>query len=294
MWASYEVKVPGKWVLTGEHAVLRGAMAVALPHPQFGLTLRFQPQVWPDPADRAEKERPLVVPQKATEVVHGILDSILPELLELPGGSLEIESSIPIGAGLGSSAALCVAITRWVSERLALQPSQMIEFATRLEHRFHGKSSGMDIAVICAEQPVSFEMGKAPVPLGIRRVPNFTFHDTGLRSRTADCVQKVEALYETDPELGARTDAAMNQASILAREGLSRFDQGDRSAIKLIADAMEQADRCFKAWGLFPEEASSLSRQLRQQGALATKLTGAGGGGMMVALWPDLPYKRKD
>ncbi|MEK6577816.1 MAG: hypothetical protein AABZ55_01200, partial [Bdellovibrionota bacterium] len=42
-WSRFETRVPGKWVLAGEHAVLRGGTAVTLPHPQFSLKLSFKP-----------------------------------------------------------------------------------------------------------------------------------------------------------------------------------------------------------------------------------------------------------
>lgn len=275
MWTPFEIRVPGKWVLAGEHSVLRGGTAVALPHPEFGLTLTFQPQVW---------EGLSVAPLDAEPVLRDLLGSI--EGLRAPVGSLQIESTIPIGAGLGSSAALCIAVSRWLSEPLGLSEGDLLEFATRLEHRFHGKSSGMDIAVIASEAPIRFAMASGPQPLGVKQLPKFTFHDTGVRSRTSDCIRKVEALRDREPQLARGADEAMSEASRLSVDGLTQFDAGDRElGLRTLAQAIRKAQECFQAWGLVPVEAQKIEKDLLSQGALAVKMTGAGGGGMMVALW---------
>jgi mevalonate kinase len=205
-----------------------------------------------------------------------------------PKGLLQMNSTIPIGAGLGSSAALCVAITRWMREPLGISSHDQIEFATRLEHRFHGRSSGMDVAVIAANDPISFSMEKGMRSLGVKKLPRFTFHDTGLRSRTSECVLKVEAFRESCPAQASQIDDSMATASRLAMEGLIQYDSNRTlDGLNLIQKAMLQARECFYSWNLVPEEACHAEEQLLKQGALAVKLTGAGGGGMLVALWPD-------
>ena len=203
-WPKFQCQVPAKWVLTGEHAVLRGATAVALPHPEFGLELIFTPK------DSTEL---LVLPSpQAQRVVMELLQAVQDQCetedrsFILPRGQLEIRSSIPIGAGLGSSAALCVAMARWLAEPLKIPPSEILPFATQLEHRFHGRSSGMDIAVIALAQPITFVMGRGPQTLPIKNIPKFTFHDTGLRTRTNECVMQVEHLNKDQPHQAMITE----------------------------------------------------------------------------------------
>ncbi|MCM2276519.1 MAG: hypothetical protein NDJ89_00390 [Oligoflexia bacterium] len=287
MWPSFEVRVPGKWVLAGEHAVLRGATAVALPHPEHGLRLAFRPE------EHSASAILEVIPGDARAVIEDLLVSIRDEHERLggafpaPAGALEIQSTIPIGAGLGSSAALCVALSRWLAEPLGIPQGALLEFATRLEHRFHGQSSGMDVAVIATGSPVSFVRGRGPVALEVRRLPRFTFHDTGLRCRTNDCVQKVKQLHDSAPARAMLIDEAMAASSRLALEGLLDFDRGqDARGLDLIARAMRQGQECFEAWDLMPDEARRLGASILEEGALAVKITGAGGGGMLAALWP--------
>ncbi len=272
MWPAFHVGVPGKWVLAGEHAVLRGAPAVALPHPELRLTLTFQPQVW---------EGLSVAPERAQPLVAGLLDRLVgpsSRAVARPVGALLIESSIPAGAGLGSSAALCVALVRWTAGPLGLPRGSWLEIARSLEDEFHGRSSGMDVAVVLEERPVLFRSGESPRPIAATALPAFSFHDTGERSPTRECIARVEAFRAGNPALGDEVDRAMGAASEEAEAGLR---EGDSSRI---ARAMNRAQECFEAWGLVPPAARSLIEHLRREGRAGVKLTGAGGGGFVVAL----------
>src|SRR4051812_30825391 len=114
---AFQTRVPGKWVLAGEHAVLRGGTAVALPHPELGMKLNFQPDT---SGLRNSNDGLTVEPDSAPirDLIKELKDRFGDEGRNFPQirGLLKIESMIPIGAGLGSSAALCVALTRWLSE----------------------------------------------------------------------------------------------------------------------------------------------------------------------------------
>jgi mevalonate kinase len=284
-WRAFETRAPGKWVLAGEHAVLRGHEALALPHPDRGLSLRFEPS-------DATASAPLVIHPSEAETVIGEMLASIPEILDragsLPSGALNVASSVPVGAGLGSSAALCVAVTRWLAGPLGLADGELAEFATRLENRFHGQSSGMDIAVILAEAPVRFTRGGAVRCLGRGPLPRFTFHDTGLRASTRDCIARVEALGQSDSKEALRLDSLMGKATEEGARGLELFASGDLVAgLNGVARAMELSHECFEAWGLLSLDARRLRQELLSQGALGAKLTGAGGGGFVVALWND-------
>ena len=288
-WLPFQTQVTGKWVLAGEHSVLRGATAVALPHPEAILKLRFVP------AGSGPRQKLRITPPAAEVSVLELLGSVAEawqesegKTFEMPKGELSIESSIPIGAGLGSSAALCVALTRWLAEPLRIELAKQAEFATGLEHRFHGRSSGMDVAVIARGEPISFVMGGEAKAIGVRKIPKFTFHDTGLRTRTSEAVVRVEKFREEFPEVAIKIDDSMAEASRKVMEGLVVYDSGGgQQGLKLIQDGMKQARECFYQWELVPGEARRIEEQLLNQGALAVKLTGAGGGGMVVALWAD-------
>jgi mevalonate kinase len=290
MWTNFHVRVPGKWVLAGEHAVLRGATAVALPHPEFSLELTFQPQVWSQPW-ATEEEFLKVAPDSASPLINEFLEGLKSEAAQkgatfpAPRGSLLLESSIPVGAGLGSSAALCVAFTRWVAGPLGLEEADLFEFARRLEDRFHGRSSGMDVAATSQGRPIVFTMAGGARPLEISKLPRFTFHDTGLRSRTSECVAKVNVFREAQPGPGEKLDQQMSEAAELAASGLLRYPIHAEEGLESLVRAMNLARGCFQGWDLVPPQIQKLEAELLKQGALAVKLTGAGAGGYVVALW---------
>lgn len=283
-WSSFSINLPGKWILTGEHSVLRGSIAVALPQDHFRFFLEFQ-------LNTTGKKGFFVEPKEAQDLISGLILEIFSYKNKngiLPNGTLKIDSDIPIGAGMGSSAALCVALTRWLSQPLGLSQSEELVFATRLENRFHRRSSGMDVAVISIGKPIFYSIMNGSQAIEIQKIPKFTFHDTLLRSQTSECVLSVEQFRKESSVLAQQLDKQMGQASSLALEGLLQYDaENKEQGLMKIKKAIESARECFYSWKLVPKAAELLEKELINQGALAVKLTGAGGGGIVVALWSD-------
>lgn len=268
-WTSFHVRVPGKWILAGEHAVLRGAPAIALPHPTAGLEFTFQPQVW---------EGLQVSPPKAQDTLEELLRIIKMPMVR---GQIAIESTIPQGAGFGSSAALCVAVVEWWSSQQSTTQSynKKWELARELENHFHGQSSGMDIAAVLAQGPIRFSKTEGAVPIHFDKLPfSFAFHDTGLRASTRDCIALVEKWRQENPERALIVDAQMAEASMSAERGLVE------SNADALIHAMDLSWKCFEEWGLLSEEICKKAALLKTQGARAVKLTGAGRGGFLVSL----------
>lgn len=277
MWAEFQCRVPGKWVLCGEHAVLRGATAVALPHPEFGLDLRFVPG-----GDELRVET-----TEGAGAVRELLDAVWEGYGDgraRPRGTLSFASTIPVGSGLGSSAAVCVALTRWLAEPLRLAPGAQFEFARELENRFHGQSSGMDIAAVMSGGPIAYTQGREPQRLAVTKLPRFTFHDTGLRARTSECIFRVNRKRDEAPVLAVETDELMRQAAGACIEGLTLYADAPDLALRRLQLGMDQAFEAFLRWELVPAEAMHLRDKLLKDGARAVRLTGAGGGGFLVAL----------
>jgi mevalonate kinase len=78
----------------------------------------------------------------------------------------------------------------------------------------------------------------------------------------------------------------MNEAAFLAREGLLEYhERAGHPALQKIAQAMKLSQACFSAWGLISAPIAAQAVALEGEGALGVKLTGAGGGGFLVALW---------
>ncbi len=264
----FEITLPAKWILSGEHAVLRGVPALALPFFEFSLTLTYQ-----------KSDAPLSIEPKKFEAS---LKELLAGHTEGFLGNLKITSTIPIGAGLGSSAALCVALTKW----LGVDLNSEFEFARNLENFFHGKSSGLDIVVLLNQKPVLYQIDKGPTLLPISSLPHFTFHDTGVREQTKVCIAQVKNRLAQNFEQAEKIDQTMKEATELCLQGLNTYNQNQKKqALLFLKEGMKKAQGCFVSWELLPPQAKALEKELYQKGALAVKLTGAGLGGFLVALW---------
>lgn len=277
--SEFSIEVPAKWVLTGEHAVLRGKQAIAFPYSAFSLKLSYQV------ADQFS-----ITANPFQTQIKQLIGRAL-EYLELnenafKTGELHIQSQIPMGAGLGSSAALCVAIARLVLWKTGASTEHWIKLATHLEDVFHGKSSGMDVATIAISEPILFSLERPPARLeGITKFPRFELYDSGKRGETRDCIERVKHWQKANPHLLTRFDEQMGDATDLSLAGLKTFQTEPDAGCEQIARAMSLAQNCFETWGLVTPELMEQKHELLRQGALAVKLTGSGLGGFWVALW---------
>ncbi|MBC7396201.1 MAG: hypothetical protein H7333_02065 [Bdellovibrionales bacterium] len=278
--SDFSIEVPGKWVLTGEHSVLRGKSAIAFCHPTFSLKLSYR-----------EQETQNINPNPFQSQIKQLIGRAL-EFLKLPaqafsGGNIDIQSQIPIGAGLGSSAAVCVAMARLVLWKTSSDLKLWIPLATHLEDVFHGKSSGMDVSAIALSHPILFSMeNKGQVLKELEKFPRFEFYDSGKRGLTKECIEVVKHWRANNPDQRDALDDEMQSATEAALKGLQLYQTNARAGEAQVASAMAQAQYCFETWGLVSPELLFQKEDLLKQGALAVKLTGAGLGGFWVALWP--------
>jgi len=176
--SEFSIEVPAKWVLTGEHTVLRGGSAIAFPHPKFSLKLMFREQdsfsITVNPFQSQIKQ-----------LIGRACEFLNKETTLFSKGEISIESQIPIGAGLGSSAALSVAMARLAIWRTGSNVDLWIPLATHLEDLFHGKSSGMDVSVIAHSQPIFFSMEKrAELLPEFKRFPKFELYDSKMETES--------------------------------------------------------------------------------------------------------------
>lgn len=185
-------------------------------------------------------------------------------------------SSIPSRAGLGSSAALSVSVAKFFQQ---LHPKvDVFSLALKLENIFHGSSSGIDLAAVLSDGPILFRRGQAPEPVHMKWKPLLYLKDTGLRSSTKTCIEKVVSLGRPD------LDERMEKAAIAMKLALTTKD-----ALADLQYAVEEAALCFEEWGLVPVEVANKITSLKKSGALAVKPTGSGDGGFLLSLWKEPP-----
>lgn len=283
MFYDFSITTYGKWILAGEHAVVRGHPALVFPIKGKKLTLQYNASSHSLGADY----------EGATGAdMHLLFWSVLEQGMQLLGRSLNqlmghfhLNSTIPVGAGMGASAALCVAMSSWFCAQNMIEEKKRLEFAKELEHLFHGKSSGLDIAGVASDNGVYFHQGSC-VPLQPIIQPIWYLSSCNQIGITSHCIQQVQTLWDKDPQLAQRVDQQMIEAVEQCRTALEKqYPEG----IERLAQAMNKAGECFFQWGLVSESLQHHMNHLFQAGALAVKPTGSGGGGYVLSLWQKKP-----
>lgn len=284
---TYSTQVPGKWILAGEHAVLRGVPAVVFPLRTRVLDLSY---VCPTSA----KTFNLYLHGEHGEELQLLVWGVIERACELKKvsraslvGELTIKSSIPVGAGMGASAALCVALTKWLNYLKIVNEEEMFEFARTLENLFHGESSGVDIAVSLSGQPLHYVRGGERKALELQWTPHWYISYSGKRGVTLECVNKVKDLIAANPELGSAIDGQMRTAVAMCEKALT--DPDEANSLELLKKGITSAGEAFERWGLTEGAPQAHMDMLKKAGAVAVKPTGSGGGGYVLSLWTTPP-----
>jgi mevalonate kinase len=270
----------GKIILLGEHAVVYGypALAAALdrgvtmapvPTPAGG-PLRLDLRAW-DVAVTADDDHPVA---RSLAAIADALDAGRPPL------SLIGDAQVPHGAGLGSSAALAVAIARAVLTYLKqpLDVATLTRAAGASETLVHGRPSGVDVALAIAGGTGVFRRSTGLAPLGGVPALRILVGPSGAPRSTAAMVARVAEVtgsQRDDPrlrELGALTDSAT--AALLAADHPT------------LGGAMNRAHTLLADLGVSTAQLDALCDCAREAGAYGAKLTGAGGGGAVIAIAP--------
>ncbi|WP_298129899.1 mevalonate kinase [Micropruina sp.] len=277
-----------KTILIGEHAVVYGAPAIALP--VHGLATRAELDAggpWAldcalhhGTVDDAPVAMAPVINawQQAVRRVAAAIaqpDTGRPHLT----GRLTVTSGIPMQRGLGSSAAVAAAVVDAVASAsgVPLGLADRTELVQQSEMIAHGRASGIDTAAVLSDAPILFEQGAiAPVSVGGRFV--FVVADTGVTGSTATAVGGVRSLRETQPGL---VDGLVDRLSELSRVAVGCLQQGD---LDTLGATMDEAHDSLNRLGVGSDELDRLVGAARRAGALGAKLTGGGLGGCVVAL----------
>lgn len=270
----------GKVILLGEHAVVygvpaiavgidRGARAVAVP--AEGSPSRLRVRGWniavrdnEDGHDLARAFRALLDASREDRPIRPL--------------SVEVEADLPPGGGLGCSAAMGVAIARAVDP--AATDDALQERAMAWERVFHGNPSGIDAAVSARGGCALFRKGEALERVRVRGTLHLCVGSTGIASSTKVMVDGVANMRARKPELVAKTFEGIRALVSNARVAI---EHGDRVTLGKLMDLNQML-----LSGLFvsSSEIERLCGAAREAGALGAKLTGAGGGGSVVALVP--------
>ncbi len=282
---SMETTVFGKTILLGEHAVLRGCPALVCPVHARSLKLKFE---------QTDSALSVSLSGSHGQELKLLFWGVIERAFEMLGvnrdqmkGHFDIESTIPVGAGMGASAALCVGVGRWFEWKKLVSADELLEFCRQLENLFHGESSGLDIAVALYGRCLKYVRGGERTPVEFKWKPNWYVSYSGKRGVTSECIQKVKQLSDANPKFALSIDEQMKQAAQKAEHALMAPES--ETSLDELAVAINQARGCFTEWGLADGEMGRHLEELVKSGALAVKPTGSGDGGFVLSLWRSAP-----
>ena len=289
-----KASAPGKIILFGEHAVVYGRPALAVPvtqvHADVEVLDSSRAGIWIDAPDINVHAELNTLPSDhpIASVIHNFL--FLSRVSPFPSLDIRISSTIPVASGLGSGAAVTVALVRALSLHLnhPMTDEEVNAFAYEIEKLHHGTPSGIDNTVVTHAKPVYF-IKHPPSPGGRGaggEVETFTvgqpftivIGDTGISAPTKDSVADVRRLWMNDK---ARWETVFDKIGEIAFTARRAIEAGKS---EMLGELMDENHALLQKLTVSSPELDRLVEAARDAGAMGAKMSGGGRGGNMIAL----------
>lgn len=273
-----------KAILLGEHSVVYGHPAVAVPLHDLRMRATATPVDGPSTLHVLDYSGPVTDSGPRFACIVRALD-VAREFAGHPEQSFAIttRSDFPHERGLGSSAAASGAIIRAVLDAYGrpATPEELFVLTQMAEQVAHGRPSGLDAVVTGSPVPVRFQGGRTS-PLAQHVEPaHLVIADSGVHGSTREAVGGLRQRYEADPE---RIGPLIASLGTLADTAVRALGEGDAPAL---GKAMDAAHSVLARLDLSLPVLDRLVATARDAGALGAKLTGGGLGGCAIALTDD-------
>ncbi|PJF21036.1 MAG: mevalonate kinase [Phototrophicales bacterium] len=280
------MNAPAKIILFGEHAVVYGQPAIAVPVS----SLRAEATIRPAPVgtglhiEAADLNEVLPVDLESDLVDNALILTARTVLKALnappPDAIITVTSHIPMASGLGSGAAVSTAVARAVAKAVHVDITleQTNQIVYEIEKIYHGTPSGIDNTVIVYEQPVYFIREQPIEKLTIGAPMTLVIADTGEASLTRIAVGDVRKLYEAEPE---RIQPIIMEIGDIARRAKTAILNGNISSL---GPLMLKNHALLQKLTVSAPSLDHLVDTAMEAGAQGAKLSGGGRGGNMIAL----------
>ena len=278
----------GKIILLGEHSVVYGRHAIAVPAPvnirtkvqdtedeivlmipSWGVEYRLDK----DPKKRQSFEKPAGL----------ILDQMG---LSQKGMKIEVFSDIPRGMGLGGSAAIAVSIIKALNKhfKLGLKEDEVNQMALESEKIAHGNPSGIDNTMATYGHPLIYRSGDDPLiePLNINKTFSILVGFSSSEGLTARTVSIVRDLWKKNTKV---YEKIFDEIDSIVLQSIQAIQNND---FELLGQLMNMNHGLLNTLQVSTPELERLIMIARESGALGAKLTGGGGGGAIIALCKDI------
>jgi mevalonate kinase len=275
---------PGKVILFGEHAVVYGRPALAVPVTQLQARVTVSENsrggIWVEAPNinlssdiaRLPNDHPLA------KIIYSVLSSL--NNSQPPACTIYIQSTIPVASGLGSGAAVSVAILRALSGYLG-QPftdEEVNKLAFEAEKLHHGTPSGIDNTVVTYCKPVYFVKGRMVKTFHVGTPFTLVIGDTGISAPTKESVRSVRNLWKTNKNRWEKVFDRVAEIVWDARQAIERGDLVD------LGKLMNANHDLLQKMTVSSPELDRLVDAAIKFGAYGAKLSGGGRGGNMISL----------
>lgn len=291
-----QARSPGKLILSGEHAVLYGCPALAMAidrYAQSSVSNHFSPKIFFNLLNLQYAKSFTLntlrgLKQRLLEQYHAFLEGqvSIREVLKMPfellqftvthffetwniplsqGLEIRSASNIPIGCGMGSSAAAVMSTLYALAHffKLDIDPVRYLSLGKEAENLQHGRSSGLDLQLVLKGGCLKFEEGKVEA----RSLPQFpiTLVNTGIpQTTTGQCVAEAATWFQHAGLKEAFLDVTLALDKALATNDLQEICYGVRENHRLLQQIQ-----------VVPETVRSFIKAIENQGG-AAKICGAG------------------
>lgn len=285
---------PAKVILTGEHFVVYGVPALVSAVDIYSKTAVSTRRDTTIVARSSSPRCAISINGEHTRVLEGERNArkMLEPMIRVAqaalnrfgsrnqGLNIRIDSEIPVGVGLGSSAAVAIstiaAVGKLCKRRLYRETIRQLAFGS--ERLIHKIPSGIDQTISTFGGVIVYQKEKPFRRISPRQIFPIIVGDTGKRRSTGKMVSKVRTLLAERDVFAKR---ALRSAGIISRSALAALRCGD---LKRLGQLMNQNHELLREIEISTTELDRLVSAAREAGAFGAKLTGAGGGGCMIAV----------
>lgn len=277
-----EVKAHGKVILIGEHSVVYGHDALALPIQALNITTTVEETTGSTWMETNHYQGAFFDAPNEYDGIKYIVKTLLAKQKDAPNVKITYSGEIPIERGLGSSAVVALGTTKALSQFLELNLShdEIMQITNHAEMINHGKASGLDAATVSSDYLVFFNKQDGPKQLSQKLGATLLIMDTGELGNTKIAVQSVKKQMD-------ESDLKKKQITRLGELAIATQENWFKQNSKEIGKIFNEAQNILASFDLSTERIDNICRIANDHGALGSKLSGGGLGGIVIALCPD-------
>ena len=288
-----ETSAPAKIILFGEHFVVYNKPAILASvtkrikvsaHLNNNKTVNIKSDLGIEASYKGSDFNLIKGENESQRILYPLYESarsVLSERDQILGLDIVVNSEFPYGIGLGSSAASCVATVAAVDSLFHKPDKQYVcDKAIKSERLIHNNSSGADCYISTFGGIMYYIKNKGFNKIYSGKDLSLIIGNTGIRHSTGALVSSVKKFKDENNSL---FNNLSHRAETICRDAFTAITKGDE---RKLGKLMRENHNILQQIGVSHDKIDYLVNVCIENGALGAKLTGAGGGGIMIALVP--------